>query len=363
MNALQQALKSGQMTMEDVQLKLGIICRSHKQYPNLVSFKYDQINSPMADPIVQSARGIVLNTDDWSIVSWPFEKFWNHGEPLAARIEWETARVQEKADGSLIQLYHYDDKWQVGSSGSPDASGSVGNLGMTFAELFWQTWSDARYELPVESEMLKRFTFMFELMTPYNRIVVDNKRPRIVLVGVRNNTTGEELDVERFRDQDWEIIKSFPLTSIDEIVDSFKHFKGLDQEGYVVVDASYNRIKIKHPEYVAIHHLKGDTGPTFKRMVNIICTGEASEAIASFPDWKAEYDKACARFDKLLSSLAEQYDEAVANSATQKEFAVLALKSRCGDALFRMRAGKIKTFFEYFQNLSIDRTMEILEKP
>lgn len=361
MNALQAALKSGQMTMEDVQLKLGIICRSHKQYPNLVSFKYDILNSPMSDPIVQSARGIVLNINDWSIVSWPFEKFWNHGEPLAAQIDWDTARVQEKLDGSLIHMYHYDGKWQVASSGSPDAGGSVGDLGMTFAELFWQTWNSLGCELPAR-DILKKCTFMFELMTPFNRIVVDNKVPRIVLIGVRDNITGAELSLDRFRNVDVEVVKEFSLGSMDEIVNSFKRFKGIDQEGYIVVDASYNRVKIKHPEYVALHHLKGDTGPTLKRMLNIICTGEASEVIAHFPDWKDEYNKAYSRFDRLLADLETQYAEALASTTTQKEFVVYALKSRCADALFKRRSGKIKTFFEYFKGLSIDRTLKIVEK-
>jgi hypothetical protein len=28
-------------------------------------------------------------------------------------------------------------------------------------------------------------------------------------------------------------------------------------EGYVIVDANFNRVKVKKPAYVAVHHLKG----------------------------------------------------------------------------------------------------------
>jgi len=77
--------------------------KRHPKYTNLVSFCYDTIESPRADPIIMESRGLILNEDDnWNIVAFPFTRFFNEGEFYAAPIDWSTASVQEKVDGTLI---------------------------------------------------------------------------------------------------------------------------------------------------------------------------------------------------------------------------------------------------------------------
>ena len=80
--------------------EFGITPRRHGRYPNLVLLKYSQINSPMAERIVQECRGLILDeADQWRVVSAPYFKFFNYGEPHVATIDWSTARVYEKLDG------------------------------------------------------------------------------------------------------------------------------------------------------------------------------------------------------------------------------------------------------------------------
>lgn len=85
---------------EDLTKELFIDVKPHKEYPNLLLFKYSQIDSPMSNPIVQECRGIILDKDNnWNIVSYPYKKFFNAEEPNASVINWETANVYEKLDG------------------------------------------------------------------------------------------------------------------------------------------------------------------------------------------------------------------------------------------------------------------------
>ena len=98
-------------TLEDLESELGIKHNRHNKYPNLVLFKYDQIKSPTYPPIVKECRGIILDeNDNWKVVSYPFNRFYNYGQNEAEKdIDWSTAVVQEKADGSssttvLLQL-------------------------------------------------------------------------------------------------------------------------------------------------------------------------------------------------------------------------------------------------------------------
>jgi hypothetical protein len=106
---------------------------------DLVSLKYNQIESPMHEPIVQECRGMVVDTARNTILAHPYNKFWNHGEALAAKIDWRTANVLDKLDGSLITLY-WNGGWQVASSGHPTAGGSYGEEARTFRDAFWETW-------------------------------------------------------------------------------------------------------------------------------------------------------------------------------------------------------------------------------
>lgn len=112
-----------------------------EDYQNLVLIKYSQLGSDfkvhLANesnslavlahpqyPLVQECRGIILDDErDWAVVAMPYAKFFNFNEPHAHTIDWSTATVCEKADGSLMTLYWYKDSWHVSSSGIPDASG------------------------------------------------------------------------------------------------------------------------------------------------------------------------------------------------------------------------------------------------
>src|ERR1019366_8453836 len=111
-------------SIADLEAAYGIKSNRHRAFPHLVMLKYSQINSPMNEPIVQQCRGIILDeSNDWAVVSYPFDKFFNYGEPNAAKIDWANTRVLEKLDGSLMTLYWYADQWRVASSGTPDAGG------------------------------------------------------------------------------------------------------------------------------------------------------------------------------------------------------------------------------------------------
>ena len=130
-----------------LKFSFGITSNRHKKYDNLVLFKYDQVESPMSEPLVQDCRGIIL--DNWEVVAMAFRKFFNFGESLAGKIDWSTASVLEKLDGSLCTLYAYDGSWQVSTTGQADAGGRVNKAGIiTFADYFWETFHKSGMVLP-----------------------------------------------------------------------------------------------------------------------------------------------------------------------------------------------------------------------
>ncbi len=67
----------------------SISAKRHTTYPNLVLLKYSMIDSPMHEPIVRECRGVILDeADGWRAISRGFDKFSNHLEATAAKIDW-----------------------------------------------------------------------------------------------------------------------------------------------------------------------------------------------------------------------------------------------------------------------------------
>lgn len=198
MTTIQRYLLAGG-TLDDLLRIYAIKSNRSEAHPNLVLLKYNQIASAMGERIVQESRGIILDeSDGWRVVSRAFDKFFNHGEGHAAPIDWTTARVQEKVDGSLCVLYSYRGEWHVATSGMPDARGEVNGCGFSFAALFWRTFRAMGLALPEGSADL---CYAFELTSPWNRVVVKHDSERLVLLGVRDRVTGQEHPVEAFADR------------------------------------------------------------------------------------------------------------------------------------------------------------------
>lgn len=353
-------------TLADLEARYFIKAKRHGAHQNLVLLKYNQISSPFAEPLVRECRGLILDeADDWRPVSRAFDKFFNHGEQLAAAIDWGSARVQEKVDGSLCVLYWYRDKWQVATTGTPDASGPVEGNGYTFAELFWRTL--ARHAEPFSAEEIlpadRSRVFMFELTSPFNRVVVSHAESRLTLLAVRDMETMREESPQNWRDIFPVVVREFPLQSFEDIVASFEALDPLRQEGYVVVDGGFRRVKVKHPGYVAIHHLKGEHGPSLKRMLDIARTGEGQELLAHFPEWRPVFDDANARLGELTAEVESDFgriSSEVGPNGTQKDFAVLATKTKVPAALFQMRAGKVATVREHLAGMQLDKLADLL---
>ncbi len=361
MLAVQRFLREGG-TLADLTAKFSIHVRRHETLPNLVLLKYDQIASAMGEEIVRDCRGLILDeADGWHAVSLAFRKFFNHGEGHAAPIDWSTARVQEKLDGSLMVLYWYADEWRVASSGTPDACGDINGSGLLFRDLFWRTFGAAAWALPPVA--MRGLCFAFELTAPQNRVVVRHMTPGLTLIGCRDMSTLAEVSVESVGQVlGIPTVRSFGLQSFDQIAETFREMNPLGQEGYVVVDAAFNRVKVKHPGYVALHHLRDGFGP--RRIVEVIRRGEIDEVLAAFPEFEEDMRAARAAFLSLVDELEGDYARLahipVVGPAEQKAFALLAIKSRVSGYLFQRRKGLVADARQYLAEMQIVALMHAL---
>ena len=210
--------------------------------------------------LVQEARGIIIDTKSLSVVCWPFRKFGNHNESYADEIDWSTVRVQEKVDGSIIKLW-YDKRagaWQFSTNVTIRAERAVIDAypGVKLSEIIKRAdnYRDRDFDA-----LNKDKTYIFELISPETKVVINYGVTSLYHIGTRSNITGEEFD------EDIGIKKplSYPLRSLEDCLKAASVLNkndsdlesDIEKEGFVVVDAAWRRVKIKSPDYLVQHRI------------------------------------------------------------------------------------------------------------
>ena len=332
---------------------------------DLVLFKYSQIDSDFHNPIVREARGIILERGSWRVVCHPFHKFFNYGEVYADEIDWSSAKIQSKEDGSLIKVYYYKNEWRVATNGTINAYECDLEMPVSFSDQKIDTFGklfDFALSHSVEREdffnsLNKDETHLFELCSPYNRIVVPYRESQLFYLASKNNETGAEtvhnLPIQRPTE--------YGMRSLQEIMDIAENL-GYDEEGYVVVDKNLNRIKIKSPAYLAAHRLKGNGVVTTKRVLEMILTGEHGEFLAYFPEYNQIFSEVESKLDAYINKMkddllqAENYKD---NS--RKEFAMWAKSQQNPGMLFSWLDGKVENAEQFVKEMRVENLAKILE--
>lgn len=246
-------------------------------------------------PEVQEARGIIINTETCEVVCWPFRKFGNYGESYVDKIDWDSACVQEKVDGSIMKLW-YDkredfDLWRLSTNGVINAFECKNQYDKTYGDMF----NEAAEKQGLNLDSLdKDCTYIFEIVGPYNRVVVEYPETMIIHTGTRNNITGEEKDIYIGIKQP----KKYKISTLEACIEAAKALNvvnsenrfAVQNEGFVVVDGNWNRIKIKSPEYIAVHHAFNGGILSKKRAVDMILENEDEEYLTYFPEYKEFFD-------------------------------------------------------------------------
>lgn len=259
---------------------------SIKRDGKLILFKYNQINSDFNEEICREARGLILEEGTWKVVRMAFKKFFNIGESYAAKIDWNTAVATEKIDGSIISVFYYDGKWRIATNSTinafkADLAGA--NSYISFGGLF-----ESVLPLSTFAHYNKRRCWTFELVSPYNKVVIDYPETKVYLLSVRDMDSLEELDldaVEMIADANGIAVpKRYNLNNeadYRQLVEQMPE----GHEGIVVRDAAGERVKIKTLLYFQLHKAKNNGVITLDRIVDLIRANDHYEFLSYFPEY------------------------------------------------------------------------------
>jgi len=359
---------------------------------NKMSLNYDQIESRESDPLAKQCRGLILAFDidkldmdnfanavigETVVLARPFDRFFNYGQEAAANINFDKEkdiRYWEKLDGSCIIFYWdpYKDMWCSATRGIPEANLPIDGFDeYTFTSLFqkavkdtvgvsYQDWlNNCRNTLNIYN------TYVFELTTPYNRIVVKYNDCRIHVLGIRDTKTGVELDPEVFAPFiDVPVCPSYKLETFADMLRHVSVVNPLEHEGIVACTKDFRRVKIKSPSYVAYNRIRDQVANSPRALIQIILDEKLDDFMQVLPSNYLE--KAVVYQDKLreiVKSFDIQYNHCMSevnkmgvmsDKVRQKQFALEAQHNKYWLApMMTIFNGKHKNLRDYFNSQKI----------
>ncbi len=270
-----------------------------------------------------ACRGLILDGQG-HFVARPFPKFFNLGELETQTIPNLPFDVYEKMDGSLGISYWVDGTFFIATRGSFDSEQSQKANEML----------RSKYQVAV-AQMNANYTYLFEIIYPENRIVLDyGDREELVLLGIIETQSGVELPL---KDIGFPVVKTYD--GISDIAD----LKGLElenKEGFVVKFSNSFRLKVKFEEYLRLHRIM--TRVTSYNIWEYLKSGEPmDEILEQMPD--EFYDWAKATKEALEVNFRAIENKAKADFkvlATRKETAAYFLTQDYPSILFLMLDGR-----------------------
>lgn len=257
-------------------------------------FKYSQLNSDFSKEICCEARGLILDSlDDWKVVRMAFKKFFNYGEQYADEIDWTSASATEKIDGSIMTLWFARGEWHLSTNGSINAADAQVNItNYTFKQVFDMAAENCGLDY---SKLNPQYNYTFELVSPYNRVVLPYNEPAIYHLSTRDMESLKEIEVN-IGIQKPKQYKCNDLKDYQSLVSDM----GTDHEGIVIRDKFYNRVKLKTLFYFDLHKTANNGHVTLERALDLIRANDAEEFLVYFPEYKKYFAAINEKYQNFL---------------------------------------------------------------
>lgn len=229
-------------------LRDGLIrTQSHPEYPlAIATYTPKAVTTDTWNQVTRQCRGLIWNTETGDIVARPFPKFFNIEEnktELAYGMD-QPVVITDKLDGSLGILYNYEDQWAIATKGSFTSPQAL--MG---TEILREKYED----FAVHSN----HTFLFEIVYPENRIVLDYGDTReLFLLGAVHNEKGLTFGPDDVLGWEGPRAETFPYRTFHEWFNAEANVGRDNAEGVVVHFVRDDvRIKIKQKDYVEKHKI------------------------------------------------------------------------------------------------------------
>lgn len=296
------------------------VCARPSTLGDKFSLNYDQLLVKNGDPVAEQCRGMVIRPlqfdihilgDNWKhatvgdveVLAWPMNRFYNFGDSSVAQVDWDDPdlKVYEKVDGTCVIVYWdpFQKRWHCATRSVPEADlpifkGHIEIGDATFSDMFLRALIATREEtsgplswvpktIDEVVHLNKEVTYVFELVSPYNQIVVNYPEPRAYLLAARHTSSGQELDPETIRIPHVRRPKTWPLKDAVAIGAFVNTLNPHEFEGTVICDSKFRRMKIKSMAYVLAHKSKDTVTASPRNALEAIILEKIDDVIPLVP--------------------------------------------------------------------------------
>jgi len=313
----------------------GYVRQQHHPFERLTILNYTAAAQwdRLWNEVTLQCRGLIVDGEG-NVVARPWPKFFNYGEHPEGSFDLNAAaKVTDKMDGSLGILYRCESgQLMIATRGSfTSEQATVGSLMLL-----------KKYQ---DFEPQEGVTYLFEIIYPENRIVVDYQgREELVLLDVLWTDTGLPVNRDRWQwDFGWHgpKVEVMPAETLGEALALPPR---PNAEGMVVRFVDGTMIKLKQEDYVALHRLV--TGLNEKTVwEHLAAGGTVPELLAPLPEefhpWVTEVaDELCADRAVIEGEALLTFGELQHFAHDRKSFALEAVNEENPQLLFMLLDGK-----------------------
>ena len=159
-------------------------------------------------------------------------------------------------------------------------------------------------------------TYMFELTTPRNRIVVAYEGFGITLLAARKTASGKEL-LPAFVQAQVKVPAAprFRFSSLEEMVDFVSDRDPTKHEGIVACDHLFRRVKIKNAGYLALNRVRDSVMNSPRGLIELILLEKLDDALPLFSEEIVKRAEALREsFRTLVGAYRVEYDACTAEA-------------------------------------------------
>lgn len=281
--------------------------------------------------VTLNCRGLIIDLDGF-VVARPWKKFFNWGERPTLFSTDDPVEVTDKKDGSLGILYQHP---VTGDYAFSTRGSFASDQAIHATEVYNNKYSHI-------AQPLKGYTFLFEIVYPKNRIVLNyGDMDDLILLGAVDNERGWYFGPgEAAGMLNW----TGPVTEVFEyrtMNDCFKVHRE-NAEGLVIRSGS-NMVKLKQVDYVELHRIV--TNLNERSVWSQLKEGKSARDICEmipdeWHDWVVDVAEVLySKYHELENEVLGAYVDLIHDlpgGFSRKQFAMKAVKTDYQGYLFRL---------------------------
>lgn len=263
------------------------------------------------DDTIRKTRGIIIDKSTQNIICYPLDGKLSL-EEFKKKTKWEDIVVEESIDGTLINMYYYNNMWNTSTRSTLDGK-CFWNSKHSFKDLFMDTLSN--YNLNIDN-LNTSFTYSFVLCHPDTRNVTIYAKPKLYHVLTRDLKTCTEININIGIPKP-KILKLDDINHIEcnNYNDLIKYCSTLhfNNEGVMLYSRNRQyRTKIKGQAHLKVKSIRGNHSNIYYTILNCLrfpFNNSIQMLLKYYPEYTDIYSLIIIKLNLIKEELLNVYTE------------------------------------------------------